>query len=71
MFQFRFESSYRQSPNGYLLELLEFATDKDEGRVPGSAGAIGATHFAITISDIQHALERIEAEGWKAKGPLQ
>lgn len=57
-----------KAPNGYLVELLEFASDKSEGRVPGSAGAIGATHFAITVSDIQHALKRLEAEGWKAKG---
>ena len=57
-----------KAPNGYLVELLEFASDKNEGRVPGSAGAIGATHFAITVSDIQHALKRVEAEGWKANG---
>ena len=51
------------APNGYLVELLEFASEKDEGRVSGSAGAIGAIHFAITVNEIQHALRRIEAEG--------
>ena len=57
-----------KAPDGYIVELLEFKSDKAEGRVPGSAGAISATHFAITVSDIQHALTRIEAAGWKAKG---
>ncbi len=56
-----------KAPNGYLVELLEFASNKSEGRVPGSAGSTGATHFAITVNDIQDALQRIEAEGWKAK----
>ena len=57
-----------KAPNGFIVELLKFESDRDEGRVPGSAAAIGASHFAITVSDIKHAIERIEAEGWKASG---
>ena len=58
------------APNGYLVELLEFASEKDEGRVSGSAGAIGAIHFAITVNDIQHAQDVLRQRAGRRRGRL-
>lgn len=60
-----------QAPNGYPIELLEYSTGPALGRVPDSAGAIGAAHLAVTVTDIGRALRRMAAAGWPAKGTPQ
>lgn len=59
------------SPNGFPVELLEYSNGHELGRVPGSAGAIGATHLAVTVADIGRAIARVETAGWHAKGSPQ
>ena len=60
-----------KAPDGFRIELIEYAAEKDQGCAPGSVGAVGAAHVAITVANIQHAVARIEAEGWTAKGSIQ
>lgn len=60
-----------QGPDGRPVELLEYATVDEPGRVPPSAAAIGAAHVAFTTRDIGKAIERIEAAGWTARGTPQ
>ena len=57
-----------RAPGGYAVELLQYSKGHQNGAVPSSAGAIGATHLALTVEDIHAAIARIVAEGWKAKG---
>ncbi len=59
------------SPNGFPIELLEYSTGPDLGRVPDTAGAIGATHLAVTVVDIHAVIARIAAAGWSKKGSVQ
>ncbi|VVT15244.1 Glyoxalase [Sphingomonas sp. EC-HK361] len=59
------------SPEGYAIELLEYSKSDTLDRAPESAGAIGAAHIAVSVADIETALERIEAHGWHAKGSPQ
>jgi catechol 2,3-dioxygenase-like lactoylglutathione lyase family enzyme len=57
-----------KAPDGYVVELLEYSTGFQNGKVPDSAGSIGAAHLALTVEDIHAAIRRVEAAGWKAKG---
>ena len=57
-----------KAPDGYVVELLQYSTGFQNGRVPDSAGSIGAAHLALTVRDIHAAITRVEAAGWKAKG---
>lgn len=59
------------APNGYPIELLEYSTRLKLGRAPQNAGAIGAAHLAVTVSDIQAAIIRVEAAGWQVNGSPQ
>ena len=60
-----------KAPNGFRIELLEYAADKNQGRALESVGAFGAAHIAITVGDIHQAVARIELEGWRAKGSIE
>ena len=64
----RVETAIVRAPDGYVVELLQYSNGHLNGTVPDSAGSIGAAHFALTVMDIQVAIERVEAAGWKAKG---
>ena len=57
-----------KAPDGYVVELLQYSNGSQNGRVPDSAGSIGAAHLALTVKDIHAAIARVEAAGWKAKG---
>lgn len=57
-----------KAPDGYVVELLQYSNGSQNGRVPDSAGSIGAAHLALTVKDIDAAIARVEAAGWKAKG---
>ncbi len=57
-----------KAPDGYVVELLEYSTGLKNGTVPNGAGAIGAAHLALSVTDIHAAIARVEAAGWKAKG---
>ncbi len=57
-----------RAPSGYAVELLQYSTGRQNGAAPSSAGAIGAAHLALTVTDIHAAIARVEAAGWKAKG---
>ncbi len=59
------------APNGYPIELLEYSTSRTLGQTPRSAGAIGAAHIALTVTDIRTAIARIETAGWAVKGSPQ
>lgn len=59
------------APNGYPIELLEYSTGRTLGETPGSAGAIGAVHLAVTVVDIHAAIARVKLAGWHAKGSPQ
>lgn len=59
------------SPGGYPIELLEYSTAQALGKVPDSAGAIGAAHLAVTVASIATAIARIAAQGWRVKGSPQ
>lgn len=39
------------APNGFPIELLEYSTGPELGRVPDSAGSIGATHLKNGVRD--------------------
>ncbi|WP_295928471.1 VOC family protein [uncultured Xanthomonas sp.] len=56
------------SPAGFPIELLEYSTARTLGKTPASAGAIGAAHLAVTVTDIDMAVARIQAQGWHLKG---
>ncbi|TXC70467.1 glyoxalase [Sphingomonas ginsenosidivorax] len=56
------------SPAGYPIELLEYSTGPTLGRVPDSAGAIGAAHQAVTVPRIEPVIARIVAQGWRVNG---
>ena len=60
-----------KGPGGYHIELLEYSTARSLGRVPESAGGIGASHLAVTVSDIEKAIACVEAAGWTAKGSVE
>jgi lactoylglutathione lyase len=57
-----------KAPDGYVVELLQYSKGLQNGSVPNSAGSIGAAHLALTVKDIDIAIDRIEAAGWKTKG---
>lgn len=57
-----------RAPDGYAVELLQYSRGRENGAVPSSAGAMGAAHLALTVKDIDAAIARVEAAGWKAKG---
>jgi catechol 2,3-dioxygenase-like lactoylglutathione lyase family enzyme len=59
------------APGGFSVELLEYSTGPKLGRAPGSAGAIGAAHLAVTVADIHTAIDRIKAAGWRINGSAQ
>ncbi len=56
------------APDGYMVELLQYSNGFQNGSVPDSAGSIGAAHLALTVKDMNAAIARVEAAGWKAKG---
>lgn len=60
-----------RAPDGYIVELLQYSKGRQNGEVPNSAGSIGAAHLALTVKDIDAAIARVEAAGWKAKGSPQ
>ena len=60
-----------QAPNGFVVELLQYSNGRHNGSAPESAGAIGAAHLALTVSDIHNAIARVEAAGWKVNGTPQ
>ncbi|WP_428970413.1 VOC family protein [Sphingomonas sp. Xoc002] len=57
-----------KAPDGYVVELLEYSNGLKNGTVPNGAGAIGAAHLALSVTDIHAAIAGVEAAGWKAKG---
>ncbi|MCW6507925.1 VOC family protein [Lichenifustis flavocetrariae] len=57
-----------KDPNGFAVELLEYSTGHELGRVPRSSGAIGSAHLAVTVVDIRRAVGRVETAGWQVKG---
>lgn len=57
-----------RASDGYVVELLQYSKGRLNGVVPESAGAIGAAHLALTVKNINAAIARVEAAGWKAKG---
>lgn len=59
------------SPSGFPIELLEYSTASTLGKVPDSAGAIGAAHIAVNVADIEMAVAKIRSFGWKIKGSSQ
>lgn len=60
-----------KAPDGFHVELLEYSTGRRRGKVPDSAGAIGAVHLAVTVADIQTAVAQATRFGWHAKGMPQ
>lgn len=57
-----------RAPDGFAVELLEYSRGRENGVAPESAGAVGAAHLALTVTDIHAAVARADAAGWKAKG---
>lgn len=60
-----------RAPDGYPVELLQYSKSRQNGVVPPGAGAVGAAHLALAVTDIHAAVARVEAAGWKAKGRPQ
>lgn len=60
-----------KAPDGFPVELLEYSTGPELGRVPRSAGAIGAAHLAITVGDMGAAVDRVRVAGWPVAGSPQ
>lgn len=60
-----------KAPDGFAVELLQYSRGRENGFAPESAGAIGAAHLALTVSDIGAAIARVEAAGWRPKGSSQ
>jgi catechol 2,3-dioxygenase-like lactoylglutathione lyase family enzyme len=56
-----------RASGGYVVELLQYSKGRQNGAVPDGAGAIGAAHLALTVSDIHAVIARIEAAGWKQR----
>lgn len=67
----RVHTAIVQAPDGFVIELLQYSLGRSHGVAPESAGAIGAAHLALTVTDIHAAIARVEAAGWKAKGSPQ
>ena len=64
----RVKTAIVRAPDGFVVELLHYSNGPRHGTVPDSAGSIGAAHLALTVTDIDAAIARVEAAGWKAKG---
>lgn len=60
-----------KAPDGYVVELLQYSKGLQNGAVPNCAGSIGAAHLALIVKDIDAAIARAQAAGWKAKGSPQ
>ena len=60
-----------KAADGFVVELLQYSLGNRNGFVPSSAGAIGAAHLALIVTDIHAAIARVEAAGWNAKGSPQ
>jgi len=59
------------APDGYWVELLEYACAQSPGRVPDNPGAVGAAHIAFIVSDIHAAVKRTNQAGWPPRGSIQ
>ena len=56
---------------GHKIELLEYHAPPDRKRVTLRPCDVGSVHVALLVDDLDVALNRIEACGWRAAGKPQ
>ena len=60
-----------KTPGGHKIELLEYIAPMDRKRANVQPCDIGSVHVALLVDDLEAALDRIAASGWKAAGKPQ
>ena len=60
-------------PKGGLIELLQYHSHPDPAQyalaVPSPSNALGCSHVALTVSDLEQTYSRIRSAGYLAKSP--
>lgn len=60
-----------KTPGGHKIELLEYIAPMDRKRANVQPCDVGSVHVALLVDDLEAALDRIAASGWKAAGKPQ
>ena len=60
-----------KAPGGHKIELLEYLAPADRKRANPRPCDNGSVHVALLVEDLEAALKRIAASGWKAAGKPQ
>ena len=60
-----------KTPGGHKIELLEYIAPMDRKRANVQPCDVGSVHVALLVDDLEAALGRIAASGWKAAGKPQ
>jgi catechol 2,3-dioxygenase-like lactoylglutathione lyase family enzyme len=60
-----------KAPGGHKIELLEYLAPADRKYVNLRPCDVGSIHVALLVTDLDAALARIAASGWKAAGEPQ
>ena len=60
-----------KTPGGHKIELLEYIAPMDRKRANVQPCDVGSAHVALLVDDLEAALDRIAASGWKAAGNPQ
>ena len=60
-----------KTPGGHKIELLEYIAPMDRKRANVQPCDVGSVHVALLVDDLEAALDRIAASGWKAAGNPQ
>jgi catechol 2,3-dioxygenase-like lactoylglutathione lyase family enzyme len=65
------ELAVLKTPSGHKIELLEYLSPPDRKNVDLGPCDVGHVHVALVIDNLEAALKRIAASGWKAAGKPQ
>lgn len=57
-----------KTPGAYRIELLEYLAPTDRNHACLRPSDVGHAHVALLVDDLDAALEKILASGWKAAG---
>jgi catechol 2,3-dioxygenase-like lactoylglutathione lyase family enzyme len=60
-----------KTPGGHKIELLEYLAPADRKRANLRPCDLGSVHVALLVEDLNTALDRIAASGWKTVGQPQ
>src|SRR5256885_7922280 len=60
-----------KAPGGHKIELLEYLAPPDRKHADVRPCTVGHVHVALIVDDLDAALDRIAASGWKTGGKPQ